>query len=187
MLKNVVKIKITTDTDDLRAKLDDLYRATETLRENLEQAVGAINLSDPDMREEWGMICDVKSACADALHLVAQIDNLRGRREVDTADGTIGWWFDLYYLPAEITMHIINKMDSETLVHSLMLDWDRDAYLVTHTDDVVDAIREYLPVWEEKMMRIQEMEQQARRDGKRRNTCGWSKTYELKEQTALEL
>lgn len=187
MFKNKIKINVTTKTDDLRAKLEDLYSKTETLRENVEQAVGAINLTDPDMATEWEMICDVKSACTNALHLVAQIDNLKGRREVDTAGGTIGWWFELYYLPAEITMHIINKMDSGTLVHSLMFDWDRDAYLVTHTDEIVNAIREYLPVWEQKFERIQEMEQRARREGKRRNTCGWSTAYATTKQTALEI
>lgn len=188
MLKNVVKIKITTDTDDLRARLEDLYKTTETLRENLEQAVGAINLSDPDMREELELICDVKSGCKDALSLLAQIDDLKGEKSIDIAGGPIGWWrFTLYCLPAEITLHILDRMDRETLARCIVEDSLMDTYLVTHTDDVVDAVREYLPEWERSLEQAQEMEQQARRDGKRSNTCGWSKTYELKEQTALEL
>ena len=187
MLKNVVKIKITTDTDDLRTRLDDLYRATETLRENLEQAVGAINLTDPDMATEWELICDVKSNCADALHLVAQIDNLKGEKSIDIAGGPIGWWrFSLYCLPAEITLHILDRMDRETLARCIVEDSLMDTYLVTHTDDVVDAVRAYLPVWEEKLARIQGMEHQARERGERRQTVGWSTAYATK-QTTLEI
>lgn len=188
MLKNVVKIKITTDTDDLRTRLDDLYRATETLRENVEQAVGAINLTDPDMREEWELICDVKSNCADALYLVTQIGKLKGEKSIDIAGGPIGWWrFSLYCLPAEITLNILDRMDRETLARCIVEDSLMDTYLVTHTDDIVRAIREYLPTLEEKLGRIQEMEQQARKRGERRQTVGWSTAYVTTKQTTLEI
>lgn len=184
------KIKITTDTTDtskLRVALEDLYSKTSAIRETLEQTVGAINLSDPDMATEWELITDTCSSKY-ALEVLDWVDNIRTKKTVDEVGCPERWQFGMYGMPATVLADVVSRMDAETL-RGCILDIDGcnwNTYMVTHTDDIVEAIWRQLPIWIQQLNLIYSKEQRARREGKRRNTCGWSTAYATK-QTTLEI